>query len=384
MAQIRGLTDQERMAWLRLIRSENVGVRTFHDMLKLYGSPERALEAIPDLAYKGGRKRPITVASHEQAEQELARCKQEGARIIAYPEPYYPKLLREIASPPPVLTVKGDPSILNKKTIAMVGARNASVNGCRFAQHIASQLSEAGFIVVSGLARGIDRFAHRGSVEHGTIGVIAGGIDHVYPKENQDLYDAIPNKGAIVAELPIGAVPVGRNFPQRNRIISGMSLGTLVVEASERSGSLITARYALEQNRDIFAVPGSPFDQRCRGTNQLIKNGAIMVETVEDIIHSVQHFDPLISHDGVFEAGADYTKSSQRKTDDVVFETIRKEVINTLSSTPVGVDELVMHTGLAVEQIITVLVELELAGRLERHPGNRVSMVFDQESLELT
>lgn len=380
----RQLTDQERLSWLRLIRSENVGVRTFFDMLKLYESPAKALEAIPELAVKGGRKKPIKIASVAQAEEEMERCLQAGARIIAYSEPEYPRLLREIASPPPILTVLGDPEFLNKRSVAIVGARNASANGCRFAQHLASGLGEKGIVVISGLAKGIDAFAHKGSLKYGTVGVIAGGIDHIYPKENRELYALIPQKGAIVAELPIGTVPVGRNFPQRNRIISGLSLGTLVIEASQGSGSLITARYALEQNREVLAVPGSPLDQRCKGTNQLLKDGAVMVEHVDDVMQAIQNFEVDISDDIAFETNNGYTESGKKVSAHAVIDVIRQEIVNQLSSTPIDVDELVMHTGLAVEQVITVLIELELAGRLERHPGNRVSIVYAQEFLELT
>lgn len=382
MAKIRHLSQADKIAWLRLIRSENVGVKTFYDLLRVYQTPQKALDAVADLSIRGGRKKPIKVATIQQAEQELMLCEKFDAKIIAYPEPEYPAYLREIPGPPPILTMLGDAALLNKRSIAIVGARNASANGCRFTQHIAESLGNSGYIVVSGLARGIDTYAHQGSLETGTVGVIAGGIDHIYPKENKELYAKMKEKGAILAELPIGSVPMGRNFPQRNRIIAGMSIGTLVVEAAKGSGSLITARFALEQNREVFAVPGSPLDARCRGTNYLIKNGAVMVETVEDIIHAANVFN-LPRKATLFEPTSSFVNSEQYQEDEVFQKKIRQEVLEQLSSTPISVDELIQHTGLPANKVIVVLVELELAGRLERHSGNQVSLIYAQESLEV-
>ena len=384
MNNINELTYKEKLSWLRLTRSENVGLRTFYDLIKVYKTAEKALEAIPSLAKRGGRKKPINIVSVEQAELELSQCDKLNARIITFPEAEYPALLREIPTPPPVITVMGNTDLLNKKSIAIVGSRNASINGCKFANHIAAELSEKGYIVTSGLAKGIDGYAHKGAIQGGTIGVIAGGIDHIYPKQHADLYKEMAEKGAIIAELPIGSVPKGRNFPQRNRIISGISLGTLVVEAAYASGSLITARFALEQNREIFAVPGSPMDPRCRGTNQLIKNGAVLVESSDDIINSITNFE-LPEKDTLFESNKEYRgySTSNKEPSDVLLESVRKEIISKLSSTPVNIDDLVTYTGISTNIVLTILIELELAGRLERHSGNKVSLLFTQENLEL-
>lgn len=369
-------TDEERINWLRLIRSENIGIKTFNSLLKMYGSAEKAIEKAGEMSLRGGREKPITIFSYDRAEQEIANCRKIGARIIALPEPEYPALLRQISDAPPIITVLGNTDILNHQTIAVVGARNASANGCRFAYKIAEKLGEHNYVVVSGLARGIDAAAHKGSLQSGTIAVIAGGIDHIYPRENEALYNNIKENGAIIAELPIGTAPKAQHFPQRNRIISGISLGTIVVEASTKSGSLITARCALEQNREVFAVPGSPLDPRCEGPNKLIKQGAVLTESIEDIIDNINH-PPANKNYGAFaELDVDAGNDFLVEPDEQNISNARNTIKSLLSSTAVEVDELIGQSGLPTQIVQVVLLELELAESLIRHPGNKVSLLI--------
>ena len=317
-----------------------------------------------------------------EAEAELARIERLGGRLVCWGEPLYPPLLAQVEDAPPVLTVLGRAQILTAPVVAVVGARNASANGRRLARDLAAGLGEAGIVVVSGLARGIDAAAHLGSLPSGSIAAVAGGADVVYPEENRDLYDALARDGAVVAELACGTEPLARHFPRRNRIISGMALGVVVVEAAAKSGSLITARFALEQGREVFAVPGSPLDPRCRGTNDLLRNGATLTETAADI---VDHLGPLLQGGPAVPApvpeqprlplvprSAPASIATQRapiSEDDAIDLIVEK-----LSPTPVAVDELVRQCQMSAASVATLLLELELAGRVERHPGNLVSL----------
>src|SRR5262245_7522359 len=278
------LSDKERLDRLRLIRSENVGPVTFRSLLRRFGSARAAIEALPDLARRGGRPTPLRICPAAQAEQELGAAERIGARLLATDDADYPEALAAIDDAPPLLYMRGDGALLRRKAVAVVGARNASANGRRLAEDIARDLGAVGFAVVSGLARGIDHAAHRGSLDSGTIAVVAGGIDVVYPPDNEELQREIARRGLIVAEMPPGVVPQAKHFPRRNRLISGLSLGVLVVEAALQSGSLITARMALEQGREVLAVPGSPLDPRCRGTNNLLRQGAILAEGAADVL----------------------------------------------------------------------------------------------------
>ncbi len=383
--KIRSLSDKERIAWLRLSRSENVGPVSFFQLISLYGSAEKALEVAPSLSAKGGRKKPIQLCSLAVAEKELSQVIKLGGKIIAACEPEYPALLRETKGFPPLITVLGNVELLNQRAIAIVGARNASANGCRFAQHIASELGKRKWVVASGLARGIDTAAHKGSLQAGTIAVIAGGVDKLYPPENADLFKAITEQGAVVAEMPLGSVPRSQHFPRRNRIISGVSQGTLVVEASKGSGSLITARMALEQNREVFAVPGSPMDPRCNGTNSLIKQGAHLVESAQDIIDALaKPFEVAPNGHGLFDFQSDEfaEAAAPYHATETEADKARPYIIEKLSSTPVEVDEIINQTEYAASVVQTVLLELELAGKLERHAGNRVALLFDESDFQ--
>ena len=369
------LTDAQRLAWLRLIRSENIGPATFRSLVNHYGSATEALEALPDLSRRGGAKKRIRICSTSDAEDELDRCAALGARFVALGEPDYPRLLRFIDAPPPLLAVIGDAAPLAGNAVAIVGARNASIAGCKIAAKLAGELAAADLIVVSGLARGIDTAAHKASLETGTVAVLAGGLDHIYPPENEGLYGAIVDTGgAIVSEMPFGWAPRARDFPRRNRLISGLSYGVVVVEASRRSGALHTARFALEQGREVFAAPGSMLDPRTEGCNRLIKDGATMVLSVGDILTALS---PLIDSGGpafdtaVEEPGSD-TPFPLSEPDDAT----RRQIVDALGTTPVTIDDIVRHTGLSVAVVRIVLIELEVAGRLERHGGQKVSLVY--------
>ena len=379
----RALPPAERIAWLRLARSESVGPITFFRLLERHGSAAAALDALPALARSAGR--PLTVATAAAAERELEAHERLGARLIAWGEPGYPERLAAIADPPPVVSLRGEAGLPGRDAVAVVGARNASAAGQRFAQRLAADLGRAGLVVVSGLARGIDAAAHRGALETGTVAVLAGGIDSVFPPENARLHAEIAERGALIAEQPPGMEPRARHFPRRNRIIAGLSLGTVVVEAALRSGSLLTARLALDEGRELFAVPGSPLDPRCRGCNDLIRKGeAALVESAEDVLAGLS---------GMFGTPAGRTEPRPRPVSPRPQAAVaelpseppdaapppapggpRAAVLAALGPTPVAVDELVRRCQLSPAIVSSVLLDLELDGRLERHPGQRVSL----------
>lgn len=361
----------ERLDWLRLIRCENVGPVTFYQLLGRCGSAAAAAEALPELARRGGRERPIRPPSRADAERELAAIEALGGRFLCRDEPGYPPALAAIEDAPPVLALRGDARLLERPMIGVVGARNASANGRRFARALAAELGQAGFVVVSGLARGIDASAHDGALETGTVAVMAGGVDVVYPEENRPLYDSVTQRGLALSEMPMGTVPQGRHFPRRNRIISGLSLGIVVVEAAERSGSLITARLAGEQGREVFAVPGSPLDGRCKGTNGLIRDGAHLTESAADVLAVLSQAVQRTARGEVRESAA----SAPAPPDAIEPTAARRIVLESLGPSPVAVDEILRQSHLSPAAVSMVLLELELAGRIERHPGHRVSLL---------
>jgi DNA processing protein len=348
------------------------GPITFYQLLARFGSAEAALAALPDFAHRGGRAKPLTLASRASAEREMQLVERAGARLVAWGEPDYPPALAAIDDAPPLISVKGVPQLFTRHPIAVVGARNASANGRRFARDIALHLGRQGLLVVSGLARGIDAAAHEGALATGTAAILAGGIDKVYPEENRALHEAIAERGVLVAEMPVGTEPQARHFPRRNRIISGTSLGVLVVEAALRSGSLITARFALEQGREVFSVPGSPLDPRCNGTNDLIRNGATLVETADDVLRELA---PHLASPLAEPKLDDFAGAPGGLPSDSELARTRKLVLELLSPAPVPVDELVRQCHCSPAFVVTVLLELELAGRVERHPGNLVSLL---------
>jgi DNA processing protein len=353
----------DHVARLRLIRSESIGPVTYYHLLARFGSAQAAIDAIPDLAARGGGRAP-RLAGAAEVEREMARVAELGARYLFLGEALYPSLLAEVEAAPPALIVKGDLALLERSLIAMVGARNASAAACRFARQLAFALGETGAAIVSGLARGIDSAAHDGALDSGTIAVIAGGIDVVYPPENEARQRAIAERGLLVAEMPPGTEPKGRHFPRRNRIIAGLASGTVVVEAAPRSGSLITARRAADFGREVMAVPGSPLDPRAQGCNLLIREGATLVQGAEDVLEALRPFEVRVVRQpahGFAPAEGDADEAARNAVHDL------------LGPTPVLVDELVRQSALSPAIVQTVLLELELAGRLERHAGGKVS-----------
>lgn len=368
----RVLAEPERLDWLRLIRTENIGPITFFRLLERYGTAAAALRALPELALRGGRTKPLRVATKADAERELAANAAIGARLIAACEPDYPERLAGIDDPPPVMSLLGAAHLLRRPTVALVGARNASLNGRRLAETMARDLGARGYVVVSGLARGIDTAAHEGALGTGTGAVQAGGIDVVYPEENQDLYRRIAAQGVVLAETAIGSQPQARHFPRRNRLISGCSQAVVVVEAAEKSGSLITARMAAEQGREVLAVPGSPLDPRARGGNSLIKEGATLVESADDVHRALAGPGRLPLAERSRER---FGLAPMTAPDEAEIARAMPRLLESLSPAPVLIDELIRDCQLSAPVVLTVLLELELAGRVEHQPGGRVSLI---------
>ncbi|MBV8971810.1 MAG: DNA-protecting protein DprA [Sphingomonadaceae bacterium] len=353
-------------ARLRLIRSDNVGPVTYRQLLRRFGSASRALAALPDLAQRGGGT--ARIAPEAAVAAELAAVARFGARFVFLGDPDYPFLLAQTETAPPALAVKGDLRLLDRPAVAMVGARNASAAAVRFARELATALADAELVVVSGLARGIDAAAHWGALAGGTIGVVAGGIDVVYPPENAELQARIGADGLLVAEAAFGTQPQARHFPRRNRIIAGLCAGTVVVEGALKSGSLITARIAAEAGREVMAVPGSPLDPRAQGCNQLIREGATLIQSAADVIEALRTVSGdvggrLLSPDLMWEPAPDAD----------VDDATRSAVEALLSPVPVAIDELVRQTNCPSATVAAALLDLELSGRIVRHAGGRVS-----------
>jgi DNA processing protein len=363
------LTDTDRIDRLRLIRSDNVGPRTFRSLLNHFGSAGAALERLPDLARRGGAARPTRICTEADARAELAASRKFGVDWLAPGEAGYPPRLATLDDGPPLLAVRGATETLMRPMIAMVGSRNASGAGLKFAGRLARELGDAGFIVISGLARGIDQSAHRASIPSGTVAVLAGGHDRIYPSEHEELLAAIiDTRGAAISEMPLGHEPRARDFPRRNRLISGAALGVVVVEAAHRSGSLITARMAAEQGREVFAVPGSPLDPRSAGTNDLIKQGAALVTEAADVVRAIE---PILERPialSLREDDGDPLASDPQGSE-------RERIVNLLGPSPILIDDLIRMAATSPAIVRTVLLELELAGRLERHGGGLVSMI---------
>ena len=368
----RVLSSAERLDWIRLRGTSQVGAITFFALLARFGSATAALEQLPRLAARAGRSKPPKVPSVAEAKAESDRIERFGARLIAACEPDYPASLAAIEDAPPIIAAGRNTALFNRPSIGIVGARNASLNGKRLAAKLARDLSEAGLVVVSGLARGIDTEAHRAAIEGGTIAVVAGGIDVTYPPENAKLQAAIFEQGVVVSETQPGTEPMARHFPRRNRIISGLAPGVIVIEAARHSGSLITARMALEQGRDVFAVPGSPLDPRSQGSNNLIREGAVLTETADDVLRALS-LDLAVALKPSGTSNQPVMVSSNPADSEV--SEARRVILEALSPTPVAVDELARDCQVSLPIVLTVLLELELSGRLERQPGQRVSLL---------
>jgi DNA processing protein len=362
------VNSQDRVARLQLARSESIGSITYSRLIQRFGTAQAALAALPDLAARGGGK-PPRIASRADAERELAAVERTGGRHVFRGLAPYPRLLDEVEGAPAVLIAHGELALFDRPTVALVGARNASAAAVRFARQLALALAEAGVLVISGLARGIDAAAHQGALDHATAAVVAGGTDVFYPPENEALQRAIAEQGALLSEMPPGVEPRARHFPRRNRIIAGLALGTVVVEAAPRSGSLITARLAADYGREVMAVPGSPLDPRAQGCNQLIRNGATLVQSAEDVIESLPPFD-----------SQRIILPAQRPSPPVNAEVAdgeRAAVVALLGPVAVPIDELVRQSGHSPAVIQTILLELDLAGQIEHHAGGRISLNTD-------
>ncbi|MCB1477085.1 MAG: DNA-protecting protein DprA [Rhodobiaceae bacterium] len=358
----------ERCDRIRLYRSENVGPTTFAQLLARFGSAGTALDALPELSRRGGLSRSIRICTEQAAERELADAESLGLALVVSGEDRYPPLLRHADGAPPFLYVAGNLAALGKNIVAIVGARNASAAGRRIASDIASGLGAAGLVVASGLARGIDTAAHQASLATGTVAVLAGGLARIYPPENEDLADRIKESGALVSEMPPSYEARARDFPRRNRIVSALGLGVVVIEAAARSGSLITARLAGEQGRDLFAVPGSPLDPRSEGTNRLIREGATLVRHAGDILEALEGVNrhPVTPPTPIVSEPTDYDLESG--------DGVREAVAVALSFTPVSIDEVARQTDLPVSVVQLALTELELAGRASRLSGGMASL----------
>jgi DNA processing protein len=368
------LTDRQRLSWLRLIRTENVGPATFRILVNRYGSAENALDHLPELAARGGARAPSRICTVDEAEAELEAAASLGASFIGIGEPDYPPIVRQMDQPPPLLAVKGRHEILALPAVSIVGSRNASTNGVTLARKLAFELSGHGLAVVSGMARGIDAAAHNGSIDAGTVAVLAGGLDRPYPPENLRLYEQIGERGVLVSEMPFGWEPRARDFPRRNRLIAGLGLGLLVVEAAFRSGSLISARLANEMGRIVFAIPGSPMDPRSEGTNALLKDGATIVTQASDIMDVLS---PMIGYpiNAAPTIAAPREDPPATQVSDPTGDRERSRLLEALGPTPVQVDELIRHTNLQPAQVLMLLLELDLAGRLERDTRGAVALV---------
>ncbi len=383
------LSDDERFDWLRLIRSENVGPRTFRALLDRCGGAAAALAALPDLARRGGASRPIRVAGVDEIEREIEESLRLAVRFIAYCEPDYPPALRHIDAAPPLIALRGREEALQQPSVAIVGSRNASAAGLAFADRLARGLGQAGYVVVSGLARGIDQRAHVAALETGTVAVLAGGHSKPYPPEAEPLLPRIAKNGAIVSEMPLAWEPRGRDFPRRNRIVSGLALGVIIVEAARGSGSLITARLAAEQGREVLAAPGSPLDPRAEGTNDLLRDGATLCARVEDALNALEPLrtrasvgrleEPRPSNDLWLDEPAEADEPAAAERSDSGETSVGARVAALLGPAPVSIDELARAASADVRSVRAALIELELAGRIEHSGGNRVALITTQE-----
>lgn len=378
-----GTTPADAVDRLRLARTEGVGPVAYRRLLARYGTAATALEALPGLTRAGGRTAPPTIPSVDDANRELHSTHRFGASMMFAGDAGYPPLLALLDDAPAVLAVLGDPAVLAERAVALVGGRNASANGQRMAEHLASELARS-LVVVSGLARGIDGAAHLGALQTGrTVAAVAGGLDVPYPPEHTDLQRRIAETGAVVTEAPLGTAPQARHFPRRNRVIAGLALGVVVVEAALRSGSLITARLAQEAGRELFAVPGSPLDPRSRGSNDLIRQGANLTETAQDVLDNLPADPareglarvPLFARGGTTELAEPPQDCREPAESAAELARARRQVTDLISTSPTAVDDVIRRCQFSSAAVMAVLLELELAGRVETLPGNRVALL---------
>lgn len=365
----------ERRAQLCLIRTENVGPVTFYALLKNFGSAINALQELPRLSLRGGRQKPLVAYTEQQLNDELLKIDDFGAGLLFWDEKAYPSLFRMLSDAPPVICYRGNLELLKKPIVGMVGARNASLIGKQFAEKIAGELGSAGYVTISGLARGIDTAVHKGSIQKGTIAAIAGGINIVYPPENQNLHNDIAQQGLIITESAFDVMPHATLFPRRNRLISGLSQGVIIIEAALKSGSLLTAQYAIDQHREVFVVPGHPMDPRAQGGNKLIQEGAALIQSVDDVLTGLQQlkerritFVPQHHH----ELQETFSSANTYSAEDLA--PLRQMIFENLNHVPVTMDELIRACQTSGRDVLMVVVELELAGRIVRYPGNKLAL----------
>jgi DNA processing protein len=365
-------SDQQRLAWLQLIRSDNIGPATFRDLINQFGTADAAIEALPELWARSGSRKKLRIADRDTVEREIDVAHRNGAQFIGLGEPDYPAALKMADSPPPIIAVKGSTEVLARHVVSIVGSRNSSLSGAKITRQIAHEVGAAGYAIASGLARGIDTAAHEASLASGTIAVFAGGLDIIYPPQNAELFARIVGEGgAAISEMPFGWQPRAQDFPRRNRIVAGLALGLVVVEAAMRSGSLISARLANEMGRLVFAVPGSPLDPRCTGANGLLKQGAILTTHAKDVLEALTPLTKTEAEQAAYSLEEHEAVPDMEPAD----ESDRARIIQAMGPTPCEVDEIIRFTGIATPVVQLVLLELDLAGRLERHPGGLVSLV---------
>lgn len=374
---------REQYCQLQLSLSENVGPITFRDLMRYYKTAEEALKQLPEIAARGGRRRPIKVADTKIVDTQIIAANKNEALILTPDSNEYPRLLREIEDCPPVLFAKGEASLMSKPGVGIVGSRNCSQNGQNMARQFGFELVENGYVASSGMARGIDTAAHEGALtsfntKGGTVAVLGTGVDVVYPAENEKLYQQIADRGCVVSEFPMGTKPSVCNFPRRNRVISGLSIGVLVIEAGEMSGSLITARTAISQDREVFAIPGSPADSRNKGSNQLIKDGAHLVTTPEDVLEIIERDTTKLLLD-IEQGNSSVYDKPLSFIDEAELAKARSIILCRLTPEVTGVNQLIRGTGLPIGLVSIILVELELAGKIERFAGNKISLVYENE-----
>ncbi len=359
-------TEEDRFSWLRLLRSRKVGPATFRRLMREHGSAQNALAALPEMARAAGIE-GYEICPPGVIEAELKAAKAANARLLCLGAADFPSALNDLNDAPPILWAMGDTSLLHRPSITMVGARNCSSLGARMARGLAADLGQQGYTIVSGLARGIDTSAHIAALETGTIAVLAGGVDVIYPAENTDLAKSIEKSGLRISEQPMGVTPQARHFPRRNRIISGLAQAVVVVEAAAKSGSLITARDALDQGREVLAVPGHPFDARTAGCNLLIRDGATLVRSAEDVIEALPQRDEVTVHNS-----APSTAATEKRA--IPVDALHQQILSRLGPSPIAEDQLIWDIAATAEQIGPALLDLELDGRVQRQPGGLLSL----------
>ena len=367
------LTEKQKIKWLQLARCENVGPATFKQLIQTFGTAEKALEEMPEMIKKVGARK-IKIAKEDETIKEYEEIKKIGGQVICIGEPEYPKNLRNAEGSPTVISVIGDCETLGKNCVAFVGSRNASVAGVKMTAQLAQDVGNAGYVTVSGIARGIDAAAHKASVKTGTVAVFAGGIDHVYPQENEELAkEIVENGGCLVSETPFGWKPRAQDFPRRNRIVAGLAMAVVVVEAAQQSGSLISAKLAAEMGRLVLAVPGSPLDPRSVGANNLIREGATLINNAQEIIDELKPINEEYQEDIMYNLHETVRENDELMEGETAQQNHFNAIQNALDFTPISVDEIIRHTGCSTEQVVKVLLAMQMAGEIERHPGNKVS-----------